>query len=84
METQTKYYTAKELADRWKVSRKTIDNLRLRDEIPWFRIPHAKRYRYPVNEIHELEKTNTHSLKGGGGSWKTAPTTNNKKWKVKL
>ena len=78
-----KYYTAKQLAGRWNVSERHINQLRLRDAIPYFRIPPTRHYRYPVADIQALELANTHNLKGGGQKRKATPTTK-RKWKVKL
>ena len=76
------YYTAKLLAERWNVSERYINQLRMKDAIPYFRLPHGRHYRYPVADIQALEVATTFNLEGGAKR-KTAPTAK-KKWKVKL
>lgn len=54
-----KFFTQKELAERWRVSQSTIINLRKSGRIPFFSIPGSNKILYPIEIIFEYEQKNT-------------------------
>lgn len=56
---EKKYYTQKELSNRWNVSEGTIINWRNQGYIPFFHLPGTTKTLYPVDKINEYENSNT-------------------------
>jgi len=65
-ENDKKYFTQRELADRWECVEGTIINYRNKGIISFFQLPASTKVLYPVDEIIELEKNNT--IKKGGNN----------------
>jgi hypothetical protein len=63
-ENEQRYFTQKQLAQRWHCTEGSIINYRNKGIIPCFQLPESTKVLYPVEDIIEIEKNNT-TRKGG-------------------
>ena len=56
---EKKFYTQKELSNRWNVSEGTLINWRNQGHIPFFNLPGTAKILYPADKINEYENINT-------------------------
>lgn len=58
-----KFFTQRELAERWRIAESTVKNFRDRGQLPYFRLPGSSRVVYPLDNVKELERLHTTTAK---------------------
>jgi predicted DNA-binding transcriptional regulator AlpA len=77
-QTEKEFLNSRELASRWCCSISTIDNIRNRGTIPYWKPEGARQFLYPVEAIMEYEAERMKGVKVK----KTLYTGNAKQWRV--
>lgn len=61
-ETEIKYYTQREVADRFRVTQSTVKNWRKNGLLKYFQAPGSRRILYPADAVAELEQKSLKKL----------------------